>query len=64
MKQIVRLAKNKYIHLDSYAKATNPCGTFIIALMFTAVMAVTVSAIFGTDATQPFQPTHSTQLKP
>jgi hypothetical protein len=66
MKQIVKLAKNKYLHLDSYGRGyARPLEIFMSGLLVIAITTMTAAAILGADPTQPFEPTHPTQtLKP
>ena len=66
MKQIVRLGASKYIQLDSYGKrCARPLEIFMSGLFVIGIATVTAAAILGSDATQPFEPTHSTQtIKP
>ena len=59
VKQIVKLAKGKYVHLDSYEHDYNPIGNFLVALVFIAITTVTISAVLGADPTQPYQPTQT-----
>jgi hypothetical protein len=61
MKQIIRLAKGKYIHLDSYNEQyAHPFKVFMSGLLVVGIATITVAAILGCDPTEPFQPTHST----
>jgi hypothetical protein len=67
MKQIIKLGEGKYIQLDSYGeRSANPLEPFIVGFFVTAIAAITVGAILGTDVTKLIQmPNHSTQpLKP
>jgi hypothetical protein len=67
MKQIIKLGEGKYIQLDSYGERTaHPLEPFIIGFFVTAIFAITVGAMLGTDVTKLIQmPNHSTQpLKP
>ena len=70
MKQIIKLDKGKYIQLDSYGEqSAHPLEPFIVGFFVTAIAAITVGAMLGTDVTKLIQmPNHSTQptqpLKP
>jgi len=70
VKHIIKLDKGKYIQLDSYGEqTTHPLEPFIVGFFVTAIAAITVGAVLGTDVTKLIQmPNHSTQptqpLKP
>jgi len=67
VKQIIKLDKGKYIQLDSYGERhAHPLEPFIVGFFVTAIAAITVGAVLGTDVTKLIQmPTQSTQpLKP
>jgi hypothetical protein len=67
MKQIIKLDKGKYIHLDSYGEPpVNYMEAFLTFCMVIGITTMTVGALFGTDVTKLIQmPSHSIpQLKP
>ena len=67
MKQIIKLDKGKYIQLDSYGeRSANPLEPFLVGFFVTAIAAITVGAMLGTDVTKLIQmPSQPTQpLKP
>jgi hypothetical protein len=67
MKQIIKLGEGKYIQLDSYGeRSAHPLEPFIVGFFVTAIAAITVGAILGTDVIKLIQmPSHSNQpLKP
>ena len=67
MKQIIKLDKGKYVHLDSYGKPpVNHLETFLAFCMVLGISIITVGAMLGTDVTKLIQmPNQPTQpLKP
>ena len=67
MKQIIKLDKGKYIQLDSYGeRPANPLEPFLVGFLVTAIAAITVGAMLGTDVTKLIQmPSQPAQpLKP
>ena len=67
MKQIIKLDKGKYIHLDSYGERKElSLGTAFVWSIAIGIATITTGAILGTDVTKLIQmPNHSTQpIKP
>ena len=67
VKQIIKLDKGKYIHLDSYGKCKElSLGTAFAWCIAISIATITTGAMLGTDVTKLIQmPNHSTQpLKP
>jgi hypothetical protein len=67
MKQIVKLDKGKYVHLDSYDEPrAYHLETFFAFCIVLGIATITAGALFGTDVTKLIKmPSHSTQpLKP
>ena len=67
MKQIIKLDKGKYIHLDSYGERKElSLGTAFVWCIAIGIAAITVTAMLGTDVTKLIQmPTQLNQpLKP
>ena len=67
MKQIIKLDKGKYIHLDSYGERKElSLGNAFVWCMLIGIATITVGAMLGTDVTKLIQaPTQLTQpLKP
>ena len=67
MKQIIKLDKGKYIHLDSYGERKElSLGNAFVWCMLISIATITTGAMLGTDVTKliqmPSQPTQ--QLKP
>ena len=54
MKQIIKLDRGKYVHLDSYGeiRKSHPLESFIVGFMVTAMAAIAVGALFGNDITK------------
>ena len=67
MKQIIKLDKGKYIHLDSYGehKELSLVTAFVWCILI-GIATITVGAMLGTDVTKLIQmPSQPTQpLKP
>jgi hypothetical protein len=67
MKQIIKLDKGKYIHLDSYGERKElSLGTAFVWCIAISIATITTGAMLGTDVTKLIQmPTQPTQpLKP
>lgn len=70
MKHIVKLDRDKYVHLDSYGEPpAKYIESFLVVCMVLGMSIITVGAMLGTDVTKFIQmPNHSTQptqsLKP
>ena len=66
MKQIIKLDKGKYVHLDSYGEQqVNRLETIFAFCIVLGISTITVGALFGNDVTKMIQsPNPSTpQLK-
>lgn len=63
MKQIIRLAPSKFIHLDSYGESYEKRREFFIVAGISLIIAtLTVGALLGTDVTQFNTQTNQVQL--
>lgn len=64
MKQIIRLAASKYVHLDSYGVShetrREACMVIGLGLM---IASITVGALLGTDITNPNQVITNERIK-
>jgi hypothetical protein len=67
VKQIIKLDKGKYVHLDSYCEPKeSSLGTAFVWCILIGIATITTGAMLGTDVTKVIQmPTQPTQpLKP
>jgi hypothetical protein len=67
VKQIIKLDKGKYIHLDSYGERKElSLGTAFVWCILIGIATITVTSMLGTDVTKLIQmPSQPTQpLKP
>lgn len=64
MKQVVKLDKGRYVHLDSYGESnlSHRIGQALCAIVVLCIAAITAGAMVGVDITNPSpQPTYGTQ---
>jgi hypothetical protein len=67
VKQIIKLDKGKYVHLDSYGEhKESSLGMVFVWCMLIGIATITVTSMLGTDVTKLIQmPSQPTQpLKP
>jgi hypothetical protein len=67
MKQIIKLDRGKYVHLDSYGEPpVKYMEAFLVTCMVLGMSIITIGAMLGTDVTKLIQmPTQPAQpLKP
>ena len=54
MKQIIRLAAGKYVHLDSYIVSHETRRNFMVVTgLSLMISSITIGALMGTDITEP-----------
>lgn len=66
MKHTVRLAKNQYVHLDSYGESnkTRRSTNLMIAFLAVLISTITVPAMLGIDITSLAPQNHADTHRP